>query len=314
MPAGGNKSDEPTVVRLIRMAFSWLSFTNYEVLSSGLLEEDDSEGSVIQRMLDGSITKHFKDKKNQYVYRIETPKWLYYLKRTDHQSFRSILRHLLRGRRAHMDCVWEYFAIRALYDHGFRVMEPLAWGEECWLGIWPHRGFLLVKEVVGEELVEICSRPETSELRREAICSYGMYLGRLHGSGFFHPARVHDFILEKRSYDEGNALELTMIDVDFKGLLPKPFPFDSDRSLEALAESCYLFLRVGHRASQVEARQFIRGYRAGLSSCGQSFPPGALNALVEAIDCRLAEHQLNPKLQAILPESPASLVDAFSIH
>jgi tRNA A-37 threonylcarbamoyl transferase component Bud32 len=290
---------------LIRIVSSWLSVVYIEEISPSFTQGNNADCHHCQRMLDGSIAKPFKDKRHNYVYQLDTPNGTHYLKRTDYQSPRSILRHLLRMRRAHVDCVWEYLAIRALQDHGFSVMVPVAWGEEFWLWFWPRRGFLLVKQVAGDELVDIFSGQIDSALRRDACRAYGHYLGRLHGNGFFHPARVHDFIFKQCKNHDNNPLELTMIDVDLKGLLPTPYPFDHGRSIKALAESCYLFLRVGHRVSRDEAHRFMRGYQTGLSSCGEHLKSGTLTVLTAEINRLLDEHQKNPGLIKILPESPS---------
>ena len=294
--------------RLIRGIFSWLLQTHIEVAASCPLLTDD--GDRYHSMLDGSIAKPFKKKKYQFVYRIDTPTGCFYLKRTAYQSPRSILRHLLRGRRAHTDSGWEYLAVLALQSRGFRVMQPCGFGEQQWLRLWPRRGFLLVREVLGKDLGELLLAGDAA-LRSEAFSALGHYMGRLHGSGFFHAARVHDFIYDRAGDDKGCKLRLTMIDLDFKGILPVPCPFDASMAIEALAESCYVFLRVGYRANKAETHRFFRGYKFGLRSFGQKLPPKHLNALAGAVTRRLRKLAQDPDWLAVFPEAPNSLEDAF---
>lgn len=307
--------EKPVIRRLFRRlfgrTFSWLLQTHIEVDASCPPLLDESDGNSFQSMLDGSIKKPFKQKRNQFVYCIDTPTGTFYLKRTVYQTPRSILRHLLRRHRAHTDSGWEYLAVRALQAHGFRVMQTVAFGEQHWLGLWPRRGFLLVREVLGEELAVLLSTKGDATLRCEAFSALGHYIGRLHGSGFFHVARVHDFICDRTSDDQDCGLRLTMIDVDFKGLLSVPRLFDAGESIEALAESCYLFLRVSRRANTTELSLFFRGYKSGLRNCGQKLPPRSLNALAAAVTRRLKEHAQDSDRQAMFPETPASLADAF---
>lgn len=282
---------------------TWLWRTEIEVFNSC----PPSVASATRRMLDGTIDTPFKCKANQFVYRLDTPAGIYYLKRTSHQSPRSILRNLLRGRLAHTASGWEYLAIRALEEHDLSVMKPVAWGEERLLGIWPRRGFLLVEEVAGRDVGDILLGGANAELRCEAFGALGHYLGRLHGNGLFHPARPHDFFMVRG--DDSGAMQLTMIDIDFRGLSPIPRPFEQTASIDALSQSCYLFYRVGHRAVQVEARRFLVGYRAGLRDCGQYLKPGFLRELVATIDRRLAEHIADPVKMEKFPDVASSVLE-----
>jgi hypothetical protein len=250
-------------------------------------------------MLDGSIGEPFKRKKHQSVYRIATADGTAYLKRTSYQPSRSILRHLLRGRTAHTESGWEYFAIRALQAHGFRVMDPILFAEQKWFGLWPRRGFLLVRSVTGRELADILTAQDSS-LRCEAFGAVASFLARLHGTGFFHAVRFHDFLYEVTI--EGR-LQLTMIDVDFKGMLPDARSFELTEALEALAQSCYLFLR-NNRFTAGEARRFLREYRAGLRNCGQDFRARDLRFLIDGVRTRLKQHARDPNLKEMYPNTP----------
>jgi hypothetical protein len=261
---------------------------------------DEAEGGAITSMLDGSIKPPFKSKTRHFVHRIETPEGRAYLKRTAYQPPRNVLRQLLRSGRAHSDAGWEYLAVRALQAHGFRVMQPIVFGEQCWLGFWPRRGFLLAREVAGEELAKLADAKSDPASRCAAFRAAGNYVGRLHGSGFYHAPRFHDFLYERAP---DGSLQLTMIDADFKGMAPEPRPFDAGEALDALAHSCYLFLR-GDRLKPVEIRCFLRGYRAGLCSRGHDFSPRDLPVVIKAVIRRLREHAQDPTLRAMFPGTP----------
>ncbi len=267
---------------------------------------------TLTQVLDGSVTTPFSVEPGRFVYYLQSPDGNYYLKRSTYQTPRSVLRHLLRGRRAHTDAVSEGIAVRVLTDKGFSVMEPAAWGEELWLGIWPRRGFLLVKEVVGEEMVNFLDTEEVSSLKDSSLEAMGDYVGRLHGMGFYHAPRVRDYLIKRSKLADRNAVELTMIDIDFKGLGPIPRPFDTDRAIETLAESCFIFLRTGQRINRAGALRFIRGYRRGICRCGHHLSPGYLKRLIHTTDRQLKMIRSNPELKAQYQEAFTSVAAGIS--
>ena len=267
----------------------------------------------IQRMLEGSINEPFKRKGNQYVHRLEGVSGGFYLKRTSHEPARKILRNLLRGKKAYTNSGWIYIALKQLKSKGFLVMEPVAWSEECWLGIWPRRGFLLVKEAVGEELVDIVEGSTSKMSRTQALRAFGEYMGLLHGAGFFFSARVHDFIVVRTIDDGEEKNRLTMIDPDYYGRSPDSEVFEEDKCIASLAYACYLFLRVGHRMNLLEAHQFIIGYRGGLHSNGAALNAGWLRKLIGLIDQHFLNHRIDTSLMKIFPDVPGLLAEKLFV-
>ncbi len=290
---------------VVKRIYSVLLCTRVQLVT---LESPFGSGGVsgfLAQILDGSLATPFIVKPDRFVYYLQFPQGNYYLKRSTHQTPRSVLRHLLRGRRAHTDAVSEGIAVKILESKGFKVMEPVAWGEELWLGVWPRRGFLLVKEVVGQELVNLLDTEKVSSLRNSSLEAMGKYVGRLHGMGFYHAPRVRDFIIEGSNETNQSAPELTMIDIDFKGLRLTPRPFYSNHAIEALAESCFILLRTGQSVNRAGALRFIRGYRRGICQCGHHLSPGYLKRLVFATDRRL-------KMICSDPEQKAQYQEAFT--
>ena len=155
------------------------------------------EEQVIQRMVDGTINDPFKQNGSQFVHRLESGHGTLFLKRTEHEPARHVLRHLLRGRKAYTNCGWTNQAIVTLKGLGFDVMEPVAWAEQRWFGLWPRRGFLLVTDVGGQEMSKVLNDPELSPLRTRAFRTFGALLGRLHGNGIYYTVRPHDVFIRK---------------------------------------------------------------------------------------------------------------------
>ncbi len=290
------------VKNLIRTFVKWISSvflcTHVEIITLESPFGSEGVSGNLTPILDGTCATPFSVEPGRFVYYLQSPDGNYYLKRSTHQTVRSVLRHLLRGRRAHTDAVSEGMAVKVLRNKGFRVMEPSAWGEELWLGIWPRRGFLLVKEVVGEEMVNFLDTEEISSLRNSSLEAMGNYVGRLHGTGIYHAPRVRDYFIERSNETSQGTPELTMIDIDFKGLGLNSLPFDTNHAIEALAESCFIFLRTGQRIDRAGALRFIRGYRGGISECGHHLSPGYLKKLIQITDRRLKMIQLDPEQKA----------------
>jgi hypothetical protein len=258
--------------------------------------------------MSGAIGTPFKLKRNSSVYTVATAQGTCYLKRSERQGPRSILRHLLRGRRAHTDCGWEYQSILTLRGLGYRVAEPLAIGEEAWLKLWPTRGFLLVRKVVGMELRELWESTESARTRVAVMHAVGAYIGELHGGGFRHSPRLHDFLY--RIETDCATMQLTMIDLDLKGLSPTPQLCSLTELTMALAQSCFIFLRVGHRANGSESRRFLRSYRSALVESGFDLPRGWTRLVCAELDRKLRCLHESTHQKALFPLAPSTLRDA----
>jgi hypothetical protein len=264
--------------------------------------------AALTDLMSGAIGTPFKLKRNSSVYAVATAQGTCYLKRSEHQGPRSILRHLLRGNRAHTDCGWEYQSILTLRSLEYRVAEPLAFGEEAWLKLWPTRGFLLVRKVVGLELHELWTSTDSPRTRVAVMHSLGAYIGKLHGGGFRHSPRLHDFLY--RIEPDCPSMELTMIDVDLKGLPPTPQLCSlTDRTM-ALAQACFLFFRVGYRTNGPEGRQFLRSYRSALAESGFKSPRGWMRPVCAELDRKLRHLHASSAQRALFPLAPSSLRDA----
>jgi len=283
--------------------------TTIKIFSTNVLSDTGGIEGNIRALFDGALAEPFSKEPGRFVHYIKTSQGNYYLKRSTWQSPRSVLRHLLRGRSTHTDAVWEGVAVQTLGERGFHVMQPVAWGEEMLLGIWPLRGFLLIKEVIGRELTNLFAEEQDSNVRGIAFEAMGRFIGKLHGAGFFHSPRIRDYIVVPSFDKDSNQLSLTMIDVDFKGLSLLPQSFETRKAIGALVVSCHIYLRTGHSLSRFEARNFIRGYRNGLRNFGQSLAAGYLKELVKGIDVELAKIQQDSKLRKEYPRAYRS-VDA----
>jgi len=289
--------------------------TQYEVVDSSfkIIQDDDA----IRKMLDGSICPAFKEKKkhqqHEFVHRLDTGEGVFYLKRAVGEPRRRVIRHTLKGRRPRSNCGWQFSSIEALRANGFAVMAPIAWAEERWFGYWPRRGMLLVDTVEGDELIDIVEDTTPSLRRSHALRSFGHYLGRLHGAGFYHEVRVQDFILVPDEKEAGeDSYELTMIDADFNGRPPKSEPYSFEKSVISLADAAYLYLRVGNQINRSESRQVLLGYSAGLRAAGQSFEYGTVKRVVELTDKNLLNHRKTPHLFKLFPEAIGSLAEEFA--
>jgi hypothetical protein len=258
--------------------------------------------------MSGAIGTPFKLKRNSSVYIVATAKGSCYLKRSEHQGPRSILRHLLRGRRAHTDCGWEYRSMLALRSLDYRVAEPLAFGEESWLKFWPTRGFLLVRRVAGMELHELWKSTDSPRARVAVMHSVGAYMGKLHGGGFRHAPRIHDFLYMIEP--GGTGMQLTMIDVDLKGLPPTPQLCSLTDLTTALAQACFLFLRVGYRTNGPESRRFLRSYKSALVESGIDLPRNWTRLVCAELDRKLRYLHESAQRRKLFPLAPRSLKDA----
>lgn len=180
----------------------------------------------------------------------------FYLKRMSGEPVLPMLKSLVSGRLPHCGPVRELQLLQALDRNGFAVMEPVAWGEGHRCGL-PVGGFLVVAEVCGRDVATLAvTLPEQDRLA--LFRNVGELVGRLHVTGFLHPVRFKDLILEEETQ------RLVLIDRE----TGKPWPqrFSASRAIEALARTARRTLRDGHRFGPAAMRHFFDGYTAGVSN------------------------------------------------
>ena len=192
----------------------------------------------------------------------------FYLKREEGEpAWKRCLPMFLRGMRLHSGPLREVRLLQLLRSKGFLAMEPVAWGEQRLLGI-PLRGFLVVREVKGEELANRFDRSNGHE-RQQLMKAAGRLVGRLHAKGFFHPVRLKDLIFTENG--------LVMIDRETS----KPWRslFFPQQCRDSLARAIRRMIRDGHHIGAGSACAFLRGYRRGVAERWK-ISPGDLTAQI----------------------------------
>ena len=139
-----------------------------------------------------------------------------YLKRTRVEKFSSAVESYCRGRLAHSRPFKEMMQFRQLDKLDFEVAEVVATGEELRFAV-PVKGFIITREVPGQDLAQVYRAAETAE-RNNIMSHFGSLLGRLHSHGFFGSTRLKDII---SSGDPGGSLKLTLIDRETRNPYPK---------------------------------------------------------------------------------------------
>lgn len=190
------------------------------------------------------------------VRRVEVAGETYYVKRRRDERLSRLLALVLFGTRPISGPLREFRMLRAMADHGFRVMEAAAWGEARWLGI-PRMGFLVVRSVPGNHLAQVY-RDGSAAGRVRLMESLGKLTGRLHAHGFFDHLRLKDLI-------EDEDGQLTMIDRESRH--PWPRRFSVKAAMTALARTARRTLRDGHRMGPATTKAFLKGYREGVADC-----------------------------------------------
>jgi len=178
----------------------------------------------------------------------------FYLKREEGEPvWKKCVPMFLRGLRPHSGPLREVRLLQMLRSNGFLAMEPVAWGEQRLLGV-PLRGFLVVREVKGEELAKLFDRSNGTE-RQQLMKAFGRLVGRLHAKGFFHPVRLKDLI----STADGLVL------IDRETSKPWRSMFFPQQCRDSLARAIRRMIRDGHQIGAGSACAFLRGYRRGVA-------------------------------------------------
>ena len=180
----------------------------------------------------------------------------YFLKRRYEKSLAGVLGLLAYGRRPMSGPMREFRMLRILANHGFRVAEPVAWGETRRLGI-PVAGFLVVRAVKGQSMIRAYRDGGTGE-RVSLMRQLGGLTGRLHAAGFFEPLRMKDLLEDA----EGGW---TMIDRECRH--PWRRGFSARRAITALARTARRTFRDGDRMGGEAGTAFLAAYREAVASC-----------------------------------------------
>ncbi len=116
----------------------------------------------------------------------------------------------------------EFRNLLKMAELGFRVPEPVAWGQERTLG-FVSVSFLMTRAVEGAvDLRALIDDPKSAPFplpgraeRRRLVQEFARTLRRAHDGGFFvHTLRFKNMLLSK----EGDRYLLTVIDVPFAGI------------------------------------------------------------------------------------------------
>ncbi|MDX9710849.1 MAG: lipopolysaccharide kinase InaA family protein [Trichloromonas sp.] len=199
-----------------------------------------------------------------------------FLRRIGREPLGVLLRMLLFGRIPRCGPLREKMMIDALTAASLPVMGALAWGEERRFGL-PVRGFLLVEGVQGTDLGHLFATLAPTDRRRELSESFGAFVARLHGAGFFQPVRLKDVFCVSRPDGYGFTL------IDRETSKPWPVRFSRRRSVNALARAYRRTIRDGHPLSRRDIQAFIRGFLNGLPPASFSSPKSFRRLISRAV-------------------------------
>lgn len=177
----------------------------------------------------------------------------FYLKREVAVRLAPSLAMLRRGHCPYSAPLRELRLLQLLRLAGFLTMEPVAWGEQRRFG-FPMRGFLVVREVRGEEAAVFFDQADGME-KRQLMKAIGRLVGRLHARGFFHPVRLKDLIYTV----DGLVL------IDRETSKPWRSLFFPQQCRDSLARAIRRIFRDGHRIGAGSACAFFQGYRRGVA-------------------------------------------------
>jgi tRNA A-37 threonylcarbamoyl transferase component Bud32 len=156
---------------------------------------------------------HAGGEKGFYIKR-EFPRW--------HQVIKQFLIH----RRGYtLASSHELQLIKFYNENKIPVVVPVAWGERCILGV-PVSGFLVQKEVLGQEFTELMKNGSSRE-RIELMKAYGKLIAELHSKGIISSfVRVTDLICTSTINKEWHEISLVIIDREQGKLGQEEFTFD----------------------------------------------------------------------------------------
>ena len=215
----------------------------------------------------------------------------FYLKQNSIR-LRAIKRFLLKGIVSPLPTTQEAKMTAILAQHDLPVATVVIWGEQLLFGILPIRGFMLSREILGEEAVGLFEK-EDIRLRRRILFSTGKITAKLAEIGFYYAPRMRDFICTR---DDGETVELALIDREVR--VPELVQFSEQATYELISRAYWKMIRNGHPLLASEFRSFIGGFIKGLSS---SWKPTKREVL---LGCLEANYRLHSKIKQI-----AELID-----
>ncbi len=223
--------------------FEYASLNNFENLYS------DDLGQLIREESEKSI-RYF-----QVYHKGST---LGYYVKKECPAFISHLKYLIKKNRfCKLNTQHEFNLIQLYQRQGIAVVEPVALGERRVLGI-PIRGFLVQKEVVGHELVDLMKEGSKEE-RIKLLKAYGKLVGELHSKGLITSiVRVTDLICVSPMDSSWKDIRLMVIDRE-KGPL-KIEKFTSAKAASILSSILIRFFIYVDAPSAKEVRCFLRTY------------------------------------------------------
>ncbi|MBM9513007.1 lipopolysaccharide kinase InaA family protein [Desulfogranum marinum] len=181
----------------------------------------------------------------------------YYIKK-ENATFVSHLKSLLRKLSfLKLNTQHEFDLIQLYKKKGFAVVEPVALGERRAFGI-PIYGFLIQKEVVGHEFIDLMKEGSQEE-RIKLLKAYGKLVGELHSKGLITSiVRVTDLICVSSIDGSWEDIQLMVIDRE-KGPLTIE-QFSSAKGASILASILIRFFIYVDAPSAKEVRSFLRVY------------------------------------------------------
>lgn len=158
--------------------------------------------------------------------------------------------------------------IRLLEKHQVPVMTPAAWGERRRFGL-PVAGFLLVRAVIGEPLVQRYARASAAVRRRLRRLRrlHGSLIGTLHKHGILTKVRPRDLILVS---EPAGDFRQSLVVIDRERGLTMPVAMSKKQRATQLADVwCKSGTELG-LGTRGELQAFLAGYfRAAETSASE---------------------------------------------
>jgi len=228
--------------------FKSVSLNNFKKLyndTSGQLVRDKPEKSIHYfRITEAESINGFYIKKERpnFIFYLRNMVKKYFLKKKNNYGLK--IRH-------------ELDLIRSYQKQGVSVVEPVAIGEQSVFGI-PIRGFLVQKEVAGDEFTGLLKKSSAKE-RIRLIKTYAKFLAELHSKGLISTiTRVTDCICTSSVDIPWQNISLVVIDRE-KGPLEIE-TFSLEKAGYALASILIRFFIYIDAPSNREIKYFLKTY------------------------------------------------------
>ncbi len=167
---------------------------------------------------------------------------------------KAIKRFLLKGWITPLWTTQEAIMTEILAKHDIPVATIAIWGEKLLFGKIPVGGFMLTREIVGEEVVDMF---ETGDLkqRRHVLYAVGANMAKLAEIGFYNSPRLRDYICTS---DSSKKLELAIIDREVR--VPELQAFSEQGTYDFISRSYWKTVKNGHPVKAKEFLSFINGF------------------------------------------------------